>query len=141
MISILIITHGSLAKGFKESAELIIGKIPNLDVIGLYHEDSFDTFKLRVTHSIEEMEEGDGVLVLTDLYGASPFNASAMSSKNLSRDKFRCITGLNLPILLESVTARNTMNLSELAQHVLKVGKEGIKELFSELSIQERSKS
>ncbi|WP_332236941.1 PTS sugar transporter subunit IIA [Sporolactobacillus sp. KGMB 08714] len=139
MIGILIVTHGSLAKGFKESAELIVGKIPNLKIIGLYHEDSFVQLKLNVKKAIEEMDTGDGVLVLTDLYGASPFNASAMNSKDLSPEKFRCISGLNLPILLESIIARKDMKLSDLAGHLLKVGKVGIKELFDELSLKEKS--
>lgn len=80
------------------------------------------------------MDNGDGVLVFVDLFGASPYNAAALSLKKVGNTKFRCITGVNLPMILETVMARvSCTNLEELTNQALNAGASGIKELFNEM--------
>lgn len=133
MIGILVVTHGEFAKGLLGSIELIMGRPENCKGFGLYHGDSIELFKEKVLKSIVELDEGDGVLVFSDLYGASPYNAAAVSSKNLKNHKYRCISGVNLPMLAEALNMRKNMKLDELTEYAMKCGKQGIKEFFNEM--------
>ncbi|GAA5421191.1 PTS sugar transporter subunit IIA [Tetragenococcus halophilus] len=84
-----------------------------------------------MTHKIKELDEGDGVLIFCDIFGASPYSATAQSYKELKDYvDYRSITGVNLAMVIEAVYCRKNMSLDDLSQHVQKIGKEGIKELF-----------
>jgi len=133
LIGILLITHGDFAKGLKNSTELIIGQNDKFETMGLYHGDSIDEFGEKVLESIIELDSGDGTLVFSDLYCASPFNVTATNSKNLKEHNYRSISGVNLPMLIEALTMRDNMDLDEITDHVMNCGKEGIKELFKEI--------
>lgn len=85
-----------------------------------------------MTYTIKELDEGEGVLVFCDIFGASPYNVTAQSYKELKGCvNYRSITGVNLAMVIEAVYCRENMSLSDLSQHVQKIGKEGIKELFN----------
>ncbi|GBD60299.1 PTS sugar transporter subunit IIA [Tetragenococcus halophilus] len=131
MIGILILTHGELANGYLSALNLISGEEKQMDSIGLYHESSIEEYKKNVTHKIKELDEGDGVLIFCDIFGASPYSATAQSYKELKDYvDYRSITGVNLAMVIEAVYCRKNMSLDDLSQHVQKIGKEGIKELF-----------
>src|ERR1700694_2910301 len=101
MIGILLLTHGDFAKGLLSSVELIMGKPEKFKCYGLYHGDSIEKFQENVLNSIKELDEGQGVLVVSDLYCASPYNAAAMGSKYLNENNYRSVSGVNLPMLVE----------------------------------------
>jgi len=135
MIGILICTHGNFGEGIMNSAELISGKQEEVVTLGLSHGDSIEKFIEKVTKSIIQLDKGDGVLVFADLLGASPYNAAAISSKKVGDTKFRCITGVNLPMLLEALMLREYCTLDELTDKALDAGVLGIKELFKEINL------
>ena len=87
MVALLLVTHGDLANALVGSAKLIMGEAPLVESYGLYHGDDIDALKDTVKDAIVRLEEqsgGDGVLVLTDLLGGSPYNATARSFYELS---------------------------------------------------------
>ncbi|MDN6409592.1 MAG: PTS sugar transporter subunit IIA, partial [Tetragenococcus halophilus] len=131
MIGILILTHGELADGYLSALKLISGEESQIDSVALYHESSIEEYKKSVTNKIKELNQGEGVLIFCDIFGASPYNVTAQSYKEL-RDyvNYRSITGVNLAMVIEAVYCRKNMSLDDLSQHVQKIGKEGIKELF-----------
>lgn len=131
MIGVLILTHGELATGYLSALKLITGEAENIDTLGLYHETSIEDYKDEAAKKMLELEQGEGVLVFCDIFGASPYNVTAQNYQVL-KDKvnYRAITGVNLPMVIEAVCSRETMGLDELAQYIQTVGKEGIKELF-----------
>lgn len=126
MVALLLVTHGDLAKSLLNSAALIMGEAPLIESYGLYHGDDIDELKDKVKSAIQRLDkqsEGSGVLVLTDLLGGSPYNATARSLYELKDTvKAECITGVNLPILLEVATSVSFMNLDELKETCLKSG-------------------
>lgn len=124
MIGILIVTHGNLGKEFLKTAEIIMGKAENAAALSLAYEDDVLALKDMIREKIIELDQGDGVVVFTDLFGGSPNNAAAANLKDL---KFIGITGLNLPMLMECVTMREQMDAEELAEHLQSAGKDGIK--------------
>jgi PTS system mannose-specific IIA component len=136
MISLLVVTHGNLGKELINSAELIAGKQDDVVSLGLFLEDGIDNFKERVHEKILSTDQGEGVLVFVDLYGGSPCNVTAMSmrsQKDLEQSKVECITGVNLPMILEAMTMRKSMSLRELKNHCMQIGCSGIKDIYQEM--------
>lgn len=133
MVGILVITHGDLARGFQDSVELIAGEYENFVTRGLYSGDNIDEFSEKVLEDIINLDKGKGVLVFSDLFCASPYNAAALNSKKLTEHKYRLVSGVSLPMLLEAITKREDMDLDELTRHAMDCGKQGIKEFFMEI--------
>ncbi|HHW02545.1 MAG TPA: PTS sugar transporter subunit IIA [Thermoanaerobacterales bacterium] len=140
MIGVLIVTHGDFGKELLKSAELIIGKQNRTMTLGLFHGDSVDSLKDNISKAIDELNEGDGVLIFVDLYGGSPSNAAAMNlKKNIMDSKVECITGVNLPMILEALTMRASYTLSRLKEHCIEIGHLGIKDLYQQIYPTEES--
>ncbi|ACD22400.1 MULTISPECIES: PTS sugar transporter subunit IIA [Clostridium] len=135
MIGILLVTHGKFSEEIVKSAELIVGKQEKILTLGLQHGDSVEMLGDKVKESVKSLEDGDGVLVLVDLMGGSPYNVVALNSSKLLDINFRCITGVNLPMLLEAITMREIYNLDDLTDHCIEIGTTGIKELFKEMEL------
>ncbi|MBN1046787.1 MULTISPECIES: PTS sugar transporter subunit IIA [unclassified Clostridium] len=135
MIGILLVTHGKFSEEIVKSAELIVGKQEKILTLGLQHGDSVEMLGDKVKESVKSLEDGDGVLVLVDLMGGSPYNVVALNSSKLLDINFRCITGVNLPMLLEAITMREIYNLDNLTDHCIEIGTTGIKELFKEMEL------
>lgn len=131
MIGILILTHGELANGFLSALKLISGNERQIEGIRLFHETDIEEYKEAVTEKIKDMDQGEGILVFCDIFGASPYNVTAQNFKNLKDVvHYRAVTGVSLPMIIEAVYCRKNMALDVLAQHVQQMGKDGIKELF-----------
>ncbi len=137
MIGVLMISHGKMVEGIKNSVELIMGKQDQVDCLGLNEGNDFNTFKESVYQKIIHLNTGSGVIVLVDLFGASPYNATAMNVERLkeSHCNIKVVTGINLPMVLETITYRQQkITLDELYKHALITGKDGIKEMFEEIN-------
>lgn len=138
MVGVIIVTHGEMAKGIESSIELIIGKQKQFATIGLYEGENFEEFKLKIKKTVEELDTGKGVIALVDLFGASPYNAVAynMTSFQENNIPLRLVTGVNLPMVIEILMAREAVsNSHELYPTALSSGKEGIKEALEELGL------
>lgn len=128
MIKIILATHGQMAGGILDAANLILGKQQDVVCLGLYEDDSIDEFSDHLRRDVGKFlkEKGtEGVLILVDLFGASPFN----SSVNIFQvfENIDVVTGLSLPMLLEVLLNRNSLSLSELASLAEKSAKEGVR--------------
>lgn len=133
MIQVLIATHGSLAGGFKDAAELIMGENENLHIFALYHTTGIDLFGHSMLQKIESLNTEDGVLIFTDLFGASPYNQATLKMNAIKEINYRIISGVNLPMVLESLTlSKMDINLESIWKQVLEIGKDGIKEFKQE---------
>lgn len=130
MIGILIVTHGNFGTELLKSAELIIGKQEHVRTLGLNCVDNVDELCSDVGQTIEALDSGDGVLVLTDLFGGSPANVTATNMKNKS---FQSVTGVNLPMLIEALDSRENTELVELVDKVYITAIQGIKNIRREL--------
>ena len=118
MVKILIVTHGPLGEALIETADLILGKTNHTTAFGLYHGDNIELLQKRIEEFVQAQDDGDGILMLTDLLGGSPCNKIALAIKALENtNKVECVVGVNLPILLEAISMQNAMTLKELVQH------------------------
>ena len=130
MVGILIVTHGNFGTELLKSAELIIGKQENVETLGLNPSDDIKELYIAVRSSIKKLDKGDGVLILTDLFGGSPTNVTAAS---ISDYKCESVSGVNLPMLIETLDSREFMPLEELTAKTIQSGVEGIKNVKNEL--------
>lgn len=117
--------HGPSPKALLESSRMIIGDLPQVTAVSLMPGDSLKGLIDRLRRSCEEVESGDGVLILLDLFGGTPANAAALLMQQ--REKTHAVTGVNLPMLVEILLERKTHNKVEiLAQTAVTAGKNGI---------------
>ena len=113
MIPVVLVTHGDFAKGLIESSEMLVGKSEDLSYVTLEPSDDFSAFKQKIENEIKAVDSSDGVLLLADLLGGSPYNAAAMCIDGVHTE---CLTGLNLSMLLTALDQREFCGLAELAQ-------------------------
>lgn len=130
MVGILIVTHGKFATELLKSAELIMGKQENVMTLHLNADDDVQTLREKVAIEVNQLDNGKGVLVLTDLYGGSPFNVTAA---NMRKDNLESLTGVNLPMLIEALGLRAFSTLDEVKNGCYKAGIEGIKDVRDSL--------
>ena len=122
MINILLVTHGNFGKELLKSSELIIGPVENAESISFQQGDSFETLLNKVEESVARLSKDD-LIVFTDMYGGSPFNAVSRSMKN---NNFYHITGINFPLFIDIAVNRDTYGLEEIAEKIIKNGKKSI---------------
>ncbi|BDR55893.1 PTS sugar transporter subunit IIA [Xylocopilactobacillus apis] len=103
-IAILLMSHGNFAKSAIESAELIVGKQNNYEVLSVFLVDQVDTLKEKMYQKINKLDTGNGLLVLTDIIGGTPNN---LAGNLINRSDTVICSGLNMPMLLEILTNRN----------------------------------
>jgi len=122
-VQIFIISHGNFSKAILDSAEMIMGEQKNVYAFGLYPGQETDDLKNRVDEKMRELPGGEEVLVLSDLFYGSPFNAMVSL---LNDHRFHHITGINLPVLLEILAERGTNSEADIYLDVMKKSKETI---------------
>ena len=127
MVSFLIVSHGGLAEGLIDAAEMIMGEQEGLVGIGLQPEEGPEQLKDKMKKEVKNSDEGDGVLVLVDLYGGTPGNSAAYLLE--MDNKIEVLTGINLPIMLELLNLRNFQSLEELVKSAKSLSGKGFKVL------------
>lgn len=126
MTGIVIVSHGDLGRELLVAAELICGKQDKVATLGLHAEDAIEALPGRIAEAIDRVNDADEVLVLVDLFGGSPGNATL---RCLAQRDFECISGVNLPMLLEVLMQRETMGARELADLAVQAGHQGVQNL------------
>lgn len=140
MTGILIVTHGEMATGMMDSLRLIMGEQEQYQTLGLKHGDDIVEFSEKIQAGICQLDRGDGVLVLVDLFSASPYNQAAMSFNKLKEHHYRLVSGVNLPMIIEAFNQRMIgSDLETMYQAAMTAGKDGIKEFLEEMAKLEKN--
>jgi PTS system mannose-specific IIA component len=114
MIGKLILTHGGLARELLAAANVISGQLSAFEAISLNWNDGFDEARAQVRAAIERLDQGEGVLILTDMFGGTPCN---IAMTFLQPGKIEVLTGVNLPVVLRlACQAGEDGNLADLAR-------------------------
>ena len=124
-VQILIATHGYFAQELLKSAEMIVGDQDPKDVRTLCMTLGMDLeqFKESMREAIEGFGEDKEVLILTDIIGGTPNNAAMCNI--LTNDRVKAISGVNLPILLETFTNED-MKMEDLTKHLVSAGESSV---------------
>lgn len=123
MIGILIIAHGSLGDSLIHCASHVFGKSQaRLEQLGVAVNDDPARLVSHVREMISRLDDGSGVLILTDMYGATPSN---IACRLIEPGKVECVAGVNMPMLVRALTYRNDP-LASVAEKALSGGHDGI---------------
>ena len=124
MVGLVLISHGEMGKYVLKSAELIAGTQENVATASLMPEDSPESFQEKLLEAIASVDTEEGLLVLGDVGGGTPWITAAILSRER---KLECLAGMNLPMVLEILMTRPTgASLQELLELGEASGKAGI---------------
>jgi len=128
MIGILIISHGDLGNSLINCANHVMGKRPeHLVHLGITIQDDPDVIILNALELLKQLDCGDGVLVLSDICGATPCN---IATELVNPGRVECLSGVNLSMLIRALTYRDK-SLESLVEKALSGGKEGVMRIYS----------
>jgi PTS system ascorbate-specific IIA component len=123
MIGILIIAHGTLAESLIHCASHVLGKRPmRVRQLGVTIHDDPQAILPQAQDLVAHLDDGNGVLILTDIYGATPCN---LASKLLKPGRVEGLAGVNLPMLIRALTYRDK-SLDEMIRKAMSGGCEGV---------------
>jgi PTS system mannose-specific IIA component len=123
MIGILIISHGRLAEALISSVESLLGNLQRIKGVSIWPEDRREEVKDRIQRGIGELDDGDGIVILTDVFGGTP---TTLSVSFLKEEKVEVVTSVNLPMLLTLCSYRKGRPLREIGKLVKKSGRRSI---------------
>ncbi|MDA9033981.1 PTS sugar transporter subunit IIA [Hyphomicrobiales bacterium] len=113
MIGIIIVTHGNLALELKSAMEHILGVQKNIEIICISSDDDLDERKNDIKGSIKKIDNNNGIVMLTDMFGGTPSN---LAISFLKAGKIEIISGVNLPMLVKLIGLRDSNDLNGVAQ-------------------------
>ena len=124
MIGIVLVGHGTLAPAVLRNLESVLGHpVPGMVAVSANVDDTLVSLRTKIAAATASVEQGDGTIILTDMYGDSATNV-AMA---LARDApIQVVTGANLPILVKVISARHDMALEQLAAFIVDYGRDHI---------------
>ena len=108
MIGMVLVTHGRLAAEFVAALEHVVGKQERIAAVCIGPEDDMEARRSEIIERIAEVDAGQGVVLLTDMFGGTPSN---LAISVLDRGNIEVIAGVNLPMLIKLATVRATESL------------------------------
>ncbi len=123
MIGGVIVSHGKLAEELLNALTIIIGEVLNVDAISIGWYDDVEESKKKISQSLKRINQKNGVVIFTDMFGGT---ASNLSFSFLKDNQVEIITGVNLPMLIKFVSLQRSNNLKEVAKKVVEQGKKNI---------------
>jgi mannose PTS system EIIA component len=123
MVGLVVATHGRLAEEILHTAEGIVGPLENCEAVSIGAGLSMEDCRSRLGEAIRRVDLGEGVLVLTDMFGGTPANLAL----TFLDDRIEVVTGVNLPMILKLATARaEKLTLQAAAELVTLHGQKNI---------------
>jgi PTS system mannose-specific IIA component len=135
MIGLVIVAHGQLGEHFLAALEHIVGPQSNVATVGIGPDDEIEQRRKEILKSVAKSDTGDGVIVLTDMFGGTPSNLaiSVMDECNVE-----VIAGVNLPMLIKLAGVRSTESLRDSVTSAQNAGRKYIN-VASQLLSENRS--
>lgn len=110
MIGLILVTHGQLAREFVAAMEHVVGPQDAISSVCIGPQDDAEECRAQIRDQIGEVDRGEGVIILTDLFGGTPSN---LAISLLEEGRVEVIAGINLPMLIRLAGARKSMNVVE----------------------------
>ncbi|MDY7098621.1 MAG: PTS sugar transporter subunit IIA [Pseudomonadota bacterium] len=120
MIGLILVTHGRLADQFVEAMEHVVGPQGSVATVCIGPNDDMEQRRTDIAQSIEAVDTGGGVIILTDLFGGTPSN---LAISLLEAGRVEVIAGINLPMLIRLAGARKEMDVTEAVQAAQDAGR------------------
>ena len=123
MIGMVLVTHGRLAEEFIAALEHVVGEQAQVQAVCIGPDDDMEQRRLDILNSVAEVDDGSGVVVLTDMFGGTPSN---LAISIMDRAKVEVIAGVNLPMLIKLASVRRSENLAEAVLAAREAGRKYI---------------
>jgi mannose PTS system EIIA component len=123
MIGVVLVTHGGLAREFVAALEHIVGAQDQTETVSIGPDDDIEQRRQEIIQKVTDADSGDGVVVLTDLFGGTPSN---LAISIMDTRKVEIIAGVNLPMLVKLASVRDSMCLGDAAEAAQKSGQKYI---------------
>jgi PTS system mannose-specific IIA component len=120
MIGLVIVTHGNLAREFIAATEHVVGPQPSVAAICIGPDDDMEERRRDILEAVARVDDGDGVIVLTDMFGGTPSN---LAISIMDKRKVEVLAGINLPMLIKLTKARDTSNLMQAVEQAQEAGR------------------
>ena len=135
MVGILVVSHGKLAEALISATEFLVGSLQKVKGVSIWPKEREEEVKARIRKKMEEVDDGDGIVILTDIFGGTPTNSSLSFLEN---EKVEVVTGVNMPMLLTLASYRKGKSLEEIGSLVKKAGRRSIILVKDILKLKER---
>jgi mannose PTS system EIIA component len=123
MVGVLVVSHGGFAEALISSLHFLVGKQQKIRGVSIWPKDREKEIKNRIREGIVEVDDGDGVVILTDVMGGTATN---LSLSFLENEKIELVTGVNIPMLLTLSSYRKGKSLREIGKLLKKSGRRSI---------------
>lgn len=123
MIGLVLVTHGRLAVELVSALEHVVGSQENVATVCIGPDDDMEQRRTEIMKSTKDVDDGDGVIVLTDMFGGTPSNLAISIMDN---GKIEVIAGVNLPMLIKLASIRDADSLLEAATGAQDAGRKYI---------------
>lgn len=120
MIGLILVTHGRLADQFVEAMEHVVGPQEAVETVCIGPNDDMEQRRAEIADAIENVDAGEGVVILTDLFGGTPSN---LAISLLDTGRVEVIAGINLPMLIRLAGARKSMGVVEAVEAAQTAGR------------------
>ncbi len=116
----VLVTHGHLASEFRAALEHVVGPQKQLIAISIGPEDDMERRRADIIEAIHEADSGEGVVVLTDMFGGTPSN---LAISVMNGGKVEVLAGINLPMLIKLASVRDSTTLEQAVQQAQDAGR------------------
>jgi mannose PTS system EIIA component len=123
MIGIVLVTHGRLAQEFIAACEHVVGPQTNMEAICIAADDDMEKRRKDILEAVRRVDDGSGVVVLTDMFGGTPSN---LAISIIDRAKIEVLAGVNLPMLIKLASVRENDDLETSAEKAQAAGRKYI---------------
>jgi len=123
MIGGIIVSHGKLGEELLNALTIILGEAVNIEAISIGWYDAVEESKRKINQSLRRVDQKNGVLIFTDMFGGTPSN---LSFSFLKDGQVEIITGVNLPMLIKFISLQRSFDLKDVAKKVVEQGRKNI---------------
>ncbi len=123
MIGLVLVTHGRLATEFRSALEHVVGPQQQIETIAIGPEDDMEARRGDIIAAVAGVDTGDGVVVLTDMFGGTPSN---LALSTMSPGRVEVVAGINLPMLIKLASLRDDTPLEEAVVRAQEAGRKYI---------------
>ncbi|KZK87383.1 PTS system mannose-specific EIIAB component [Pseudovibrio sp. W64] len=123
MIGLVLVTHGRLAEEFKSALEHVVGPQDRVATISIGPDDDMEQRRQDILRSVEAVNDGSGVVLLTDMFGGTPSN---LAISVMDGGSVEVVAGVNLPMLIKLASVRNEKSLAEAVEEARSAGQKYI---------------
>ncbi len=123
MIGLVLVTHGRLAEEFRNAVEHVVGPQDNFETVAIGPDDDMERRRTDIVEAVAKVDQGSGVVVLTDMFGGTPSN---LAISVMEAGRIEVIAGMNLPMLIKLSSLRKGGNLAATLEEAQAAGRKYI---------------